>query len=411
MPQAHNHHYVPQWYQKRFLEDKQSKYWLYDLRPDLVISGGGKRYHRNSILNWGPSRCFRQDDLYTVKLGTLSTDEVETRFFGPIDANGKSAVEFFSDYKFRAGAHDAIHNLILYMDAQRIRTPRGLDWLSTVTDLQNHNLALITMQKVFRMNATMWMEGVWEIVSAKQSKTKFIVSDQPITFYNAKAFPASASCKYPYDVGIDEVGTRTIFPLDMDKCLILSHLQLTRDPHTNLRRPRANARFFQATMMSFLDIQYGRELEENEVIRINYILKSRASRYIAAAEEEWLFPERRLQSTHWSKLDDDWFLFPNLYKVPFTNGMVVGYKDGSSWAMDEYGRNPGHPMYEDRKQRDLEWDRCQKAKLEWAIKRRGRSIAHVHESRHDAAEDQIMHDQLKKHGESVRKGHSKTDSL
>ncbi len=40
-------------------------------------------------------------------------------------------------------------------------------------------------------------------------------------------------------------------------------------------------------MKYFLDIQFGRELEEDEVLRINYILKRLSSRYIAAAEEEW----------------------------------------------------------------------------------------------------------------------------
>jgi hypothetical protein len=47
-------------------------------------------------------------------------------------------------------------------------------------------------------------------------------------------------------------------------------------------------------MKNLLDTQFGRELEEDEVLRINYILKRRATRYIAAAEEEWLYPEKRV---------------------------------------------------------------------------------------------------------------------
>jgi hypothetical protein len=46
------------------------------------------------------------------------------------------------------------------------------------------------------------------------------------------------------------------------------------------------------------------------VLRTNYILKRRATRYVAAAEEEWLYPERRVSTTDWPQLDDDWFLFP-----------------------------------------------------------------------------------------------------
>jgi hypothetical protein len=93
-------------------------------------------------------------------------------------------------------------------------------------------------------------------------------------------------------------------------------------------------------MKYLLEIQYGRELEEDEVLRINYILKRRAARYIAAAEKEWLFPEKRVSITDWTKLDNDWFLFPNLWKVSFTTGIMAGWADGSAWAADEYGHHP-----------------------------------------------------------------------
>ena len=55
--------------------------------------------------------AFVKDDLYTVKLGAWTTDAVERGFFGPIDAHGKQAVEFFHDYSLREGAHDAFFTL------------------------------------------------------------------------------------------------------------------------------------------------------------------------------------------------------------------------------------------------------------------------------------------------------------
>jgi len=76
-----------------------------------------------------------------------------------------------------------------------------------------------------------------------------------------------------------------------------------------------------------LDTQFGRELEEDEVIRVNFILKARATRYLAAAKEEWLYPEQRASTTNWAKLDDDWFLLPNLYKIRFSRGIVAGFRD------------------------------------------------------------------------------------
>jgi hypothetical protein len=392
MPSAH--HYVPQWYQRRFLRHGETRFNYLDLSPAVRSIDGQRKYQRRALLKWGPARCFFQHDLYTLKLGSWSSDDIEQRFFGDIDRHGHAAVPFFQNYRVDDGAHDAVDSLVPYMDAQRIRTPRGLDWLTTLARPYDRNMLLLVMQRVYQTHTTMWMEGVWEIVSAKQSATKFLVSDNPVTFYNAKAFPGAEVCKYPNDVRLQEVGTRTIFPLDLDTCLIMTHTEFVRDPWANPRRPRANARAYQPTLMSLLDVQFGRELDENEVRRINYIIKSRAARYIAAAEMEWLYPERFLASTHWSRLDEDWFLLPNLYKVIFGSGMAVGYKDGSSWAMDEYGREPGHPQYQDKRQHQREWATFQRAKKEWGRKRSGRSRAHVHELRHDAAYDRIMDEDL-----------------
>lgn len=378
------------------------------MAPETVTSKKGKKYQRRALLKWSPKKCFCQDDLYTVKVGSWSTDEIEKRFFGPIDAQGERAVEFFANFSMRNGVHEAFRALIPYMDAQRFRTPRGLDWLKSRTDIRNQNLTLITMQKVFQYHATMWQEGVWEIVNARQSPTKFLLTDQPVTFYNAKAFPKSVDCRFPHDVELGRVGTRTIFPLGLETCLIITHLQLVRNPWANPKKPRVNARSYEQTIIDFSDIQFGRELEEDEVLRINFILKQRATRYIAATEKEWLYPENKASTTHWSKLDNDWFLFPHLYKIPFSGGISVGYKDGTSWAMDEYGRTPGHPDYEDEHLREQELRQSHKAQIAWAIKREGRSIAHVgDEFRGDAMHDEIMSNALEAYRNKRQRGNSK----
>src|SRR5262249_5772090 len=156
----------------------------------------------------------------------------------------------------------------------------------------------------------------WEVVSAATSRTKFLVTDNPVTFYNAKSFPASPQCRHPNDAPLEAVGTRTIFPLSRDKLLIITHLQLVRNPWLNPLRNRVNARSFQTAMFDLRKVQTGRELNEDEVIRLNFILKMRAHRFVAASEIAWLYPEDHVSINHWTKLDDDWFLFPNLYKVP-----------------------------------------------------------------------------------------------
>lgn len=101
-----------------------------------------------------------------------------------------------------------------------------------------------------------------------------------------------------------------------------------------------------------------------------------------------------MSTTDWAKLDDDWFLFPHPFKVPFTTGIVAGYKDGTRWSQDEYGRLPNNPKYKDKKLRDKEWETHLWAQKEWAKKRSGRSVAHVDESERDAVADKLMQDYL-----------------
>jgi hypothetical protein len=194
------------------------------------------------------------------------------------------------------------------------------------------------MMRMFQLHTTIWTECVWEIVRARRSPTKFIVTDAPVTFYNHVMF--KSDWVHPEDADYKEIATRVLFPLGPDSCFILTHLQLVRNPWSVPSEFRRNPRSFDHTMKYLLEIQYGRELEEDEVLRINYILKRRAARYIAAAEKEWLFPEKRVSITDWTKLDNDWFLFPNLWKVSFTTGIMAGWADGSAWAADEYGHHP-----------------------------------------------------------------------
>jgi Protein of unknown function (DUF4238) len=391
--ESHVHHYVPRWYQRRFLTPGQSQFHYLDLHPETVRSKEVK-YQRRALLRWGPARCFYKNDLYTLRLKNWSTDQIEKSFFGAIDDHGRNAVQLFGNYNgICDDVQEAIRDLPAYMDAQRFRTPRGLDHLRAITDVQDHNSTLLVMRRAFQFHITMWMEGVWEIVRARQSPTKFIVTDEPVTFFNRRAFPSELT--YPEDVGLGYAGTRTLFSLSMDACLIITHTQLVRDPWLNPTKPRVNARSYQPTLMDLRGIQFGRELEEDEVLRINYILKRRATRYIAATEEEWLYPERRVSTTDWSKLDNDWFLIPHLYKVPFTREIIVGSIDGPSWAMDEYGRQPTNPKYRDENLHQREWERHLEARKEWAKKRAGRSVAHVDNTMHtDGVGDAMMQEYL-----------------
>ncbi len=98
-------------------------------------------------------------------------------------------------------------------------------------------------------------------------------------------------------------------------------------------------------MFKFTAIQRGRELDETEINQINFIIKRRAARYIAAAKEEWLYPEKKIPSTHWRKLDDRYLLMPDPRGLHLGGEIIIGYDDGRATSFDEYGRRPWQKNY------------------------------------------------------------------
>ena len=64
-PQSHNHHYVPQWYQKRFLPTGYDKLFYLNLKPQKV-EDGERSYFRRNPQRAGVANCFCQDDLYAM---------------------------------------------------------------------------------------------------------------------------------------------------------------------------------------------------------------------------------------------------------------------------------------------------------------------------------------------------------
>ncbi len=335
-------HYVPQWYQQRFIADncKERKYHYLDLQPERVQHSGGGFHVRNERRFLGPIGCFAQQHLYTVFFGADATDVIEKKFFGRIDSAGAVALDLFRDYNWTETEQHTLHDFIDFVGAQKLRTPKGLDFLKHVARGVTHHRALLFMQQLHQVYVTMWMEAVWEILSCDESPTKFIVTDHPVATYNKGLFPLSKACTYPLDAPIECVGTHTIFPLSLDRCLVMTNLGFVRDPNANPARRRVNARAYENTVFDLRSVQTGRQICEREVQAINYILKCRAKRFVAAAEKDWLYPERQFQRTMWNKLGDRFFLMPDPRKMHFYEDTYMGFTSGASLAVDEYGRPP-----------------------------------------------------------------------
>jgi hypothetical protein len=362
----HHNHYVSEWYQRRFMLPRYGKYWYLDLNPKQIVQNGHK-YTRRAQLRWGPDSCFAEDGLYTTKWGTEENVDIEKFFFGRVDSSGKSAVEFFAKFRFdHPDQHDALNNLMNYMSVQKLRTPKGIGWLSGQLGGRDRNQRLILLQRVQNMYCATWTECVWLIADATMSDTKFIISDHPVTVYNRACFPGSVYCHGFSDPDIRMAATHTYFPLSIDKILILTNLAWVRNPYQNERKLRPNPQFFRNTIMNLGGIQMYRSLSEQEVLQINYITKKRAFKYIAGAEREWLYPEKYLSSTHWNKFGKGYLLMPEPREIHMGGETYIGYKDGTSEGWNEYGLRPWQEGFKDDKRNAEESKALHRFQAEWA---------------------------------------------
>ncbi|OGE32823.1 hypothetical protein A3C59_04335 [Candidatus Daviesbacteria bacterium RIFCSPHIGHO2_02_FULL_36_13] len=368
--QFKNNHYVPEWYQNRFLPASQTNKELYylHLKPEIFIDSKGIAHPTKGVFKQGFRKCFAQDDLYTLKLGPVESTEIEQKFFGDIDRNGQKAVEFFTNFTHSSPGHAHYAPMVLYMSTQKLRTPKGLDWLATQVDTGDWNQLLAFMVKLRNLHSAIWTECIWQITDASQSPTKFIISDHPVTVYNRVCGPRSQYCKEANDPDIRLHATQTIFPLSIDKLLILTNLSWVRNPYQSEVKFRPNPNPFRNSVFNFLDIQIGRQLSEQEVREINFIIKSRAYNYIAAAEEDWLFPEKYVSKSNWNKYGDGYLLMPDPRGVNAGGELYWGNNDGTTGGIDPYGRLPGDPDFSKESDEGIEFATLHKFKGEFATK-------------------------------------------
>lgn len=349
-------HYVPQWYQRRFLPAAgEQKFYYLDMKPETFLDAKGVWRQKTGLRRWGTNTCFKRTDLYTTRLGTWESTDIEKFFFGRVDTQGRGAVDYFERFTHPSADGDAFQALLNYMSVQKLRTPKGLAAFAERVKIRDANEALFAMQELQNLYCAIWSESVWSIAEASDTATKFIISDHPVTVYNEDCFPGSNWCKDFRDPEIWQLGTHTLFPLSPTKILILTNLAWVRNPYANGTKLRPSPNPLRQAMFNFTGIQTGRKLSEIEVNQINFITKKRAYRYIAAAKEEWLYPERSIPSDHWRKLNEQYLLMPDPRGVPFSREIVVGYDKGPADIFDEYGRRPGQKSFKDQALADQEW--------------------------------------------------------
>jgi hypothetical protein len=335
MTKTRNNHYIPQWYQEGFFEPGRNTYSYFDLSPRQHVLSDGRVVTEKSKFDSPTSRAFCQRDLYSTFFGTTVNDEIERKLFGDIDARGARAVRAFIG-EDTGEWHRHFKTFFEYLDIQKIRTPKGLDWLSAQYPRLTQNDLMFEMQGIRMIHCTIWTEGVREIVSALDADVKFIVSDHPVTVYNCAIPPDATSNSYPREPSIALKGSQTIFPLNRDFCLILTNLEYAEDHSANPLEKRTFAGNYRNSMVRTDAFIRTRKLTSNEVIRVNRVLKAQAKRYIAAGKEEWLYPETA-SAEPWVDLCST-FLPPKNDLWHFGGELYARFGTGEVYYQDAFGR-------------------------------------------------------------------------
>ena len=343
MSKTRDNHYVPQWHQKGFIEGGKNK--LNHLKRKTIDLPDGTVKTLHSEKTYTPAQCFYKTDLYTTFFGSNINDEIERKLFGNIDDSGSKAVKAFLGDD-QSEWHNNFQNFFIYLDAQKLRTPKGLDWIQGKYPSLEQNDLMREMQAVRTLHCTLWGEGVREFVSAENSDVKFILSDHPVSVYNYACPPDSVHCAYPNDPDIALKGTQTIFPLDKNRCLILTNLEYAQDPDaSNPLEHRTNATKMRNSMVNTIEFINYRKLTAEDVTKINHIIKSRSNESIAAGLDLWLHPENIIDCD-WADLRS--VLLPSRDKVANKVEMFAGYDDGSTYYQDAFGRTTPQHDFLDR---------------------------------------------------------------
>jgi len=361
----HNH-YVPIWYQRRFMLPDQDRYFRLDLKPESITSGKVK-YTRRDLHQWSPDKIFAEDNLYTTKWGEIENTEIEQFFFGKLDSAAHRSLDYFDTFAHPSVEGDAFQNFLRYMSVQKLRTPKGLANLAALSKTNRRDMTLMMLQRMQDIFCATWTECVWQIADASNSPTKFILSDHPVTIYNRGCPPLSDWCLEHNDPDVRMAASHTIFPLSLNKALFLTNLNWARDPYQKETTIRPNPKLFRSAIFNFTSIQTGRMLSEDEVLQVNMIIKRRAYRYVAAADEDWLYPEQRVSTDHWKKLGGGYLVMPEPRLLHMGGEIMIGYKDGHHDAFSEYGHKPWQEGYKDEQRFQREWAALDRFQAEYAM--------------------------------------------
>jgi hypothetical protein len=261
----------------------------------------------------------------------------------PSTSEGRAAVEYFGAFHPSVNG-DHFNNFLRYMTVQKLRTPKGLGWLAQEARTRGDD-TLKLMVRLQQVYAALWT-GAFGRSPTRQTQRRSSSCLPPVTVYNRSCAPSSSQCRGFNDPHVALHATHTIFPLSLDRVLLLTNLSWIRNPYQNERGVRPNPNPWRTAMFNFTAIQTRRQLSELEVRQINFIVKSRALRRIAAAQEDWLYPEQHVSKADWYTFGDGYLLMPDPRAVHLGGKIMIGHRNGDVSHFDAHGRRPADKDYE-----------------------------------------------------------------
>ena len=368
---------MPEWYQRRFLPTGKGEFFVLDKDPAKVVRcpDGKVRAVKKPrhVFPHGPSALFQRENLYAVNFPKVRADLIERQLFGMIDQRGAFANAMFCEWpqsngmffvprgadvsqKYGHPTH-RMFDLVEFIDAQKTRTPKGIESINLHLARAGHlapsnNILMALLQRRRMLNCTVWAECIWEIFSAHDSTEKFLLSDDPVVVYNCDCYPMSSACAYPNDPDPFWRGSRILWPLSRDCLLVLSHAEHVDEPsRLKARKPRRNARSGDQVFISYTDVTNERKFDAEQVLLVNTVIKARATRFVASAVREQLFPEERLTAPRWAEIDS--LFYPKHPTYHASRKMTVRYDDDTIMHSNAFGERrtvPGWFVRANRKE-------------------------------------------------------------
>jgi hypothetical protein len=157
-----NNHYVPAWYQRRFVPVGQvcQELFYLDFKPGFIVDPRGVAHAQRAVRKRGFKHCFAERDLYTTRFGAEESRNIEKHFFGEIDNTGCQAVDLISNFSHGSVGGEGFQNLMMYLSTQKLRTIKGLEWLALQSGAKDKSTILSLMIKFRQLFCAIWTECV-----------------------------------------------------------------------------------------------------------------------------------------------------------------------------------------------------------------------------------------------------------